>query len=379
MNKISFLIILSLLDSLVSLHAQTQKGNGWFNSTVGTNYSKTNTNGSETRNFLPNVSVSYSHFLKRRVLLGASVDCSLQEYRISLNNGKTRSEVAYTNFSTEVFGGYVFDLKPFYINIRGGLRYGGRHTFAENIGTQTTTSKERYWSLGPAASVNVLYMLSPRWALQAGLSSSTWPIEMWSFRPSLTYLVGRPADTQHEALAESPQTRAGGWVLGTSFNFSRGKRDDRPSNQSNNNWSRAITLNGGYFVTQNALVGLELTTGWGKMEQNKGSVPKETQFTWIIAPYYKYYLSQNRLRPFVILKPSYANIEQKNFNVSDRRTEWAAEAGTGLAYLLGKKWLIEANLANLRYTKSSNEGSSGSSWSGRATLSPSFTLQYVLH
>jgi len=101
-----------------------------------------------------------------------------------------------------------------------------------------------------------------------------------------------------------------------------------------------------------------------------------------VSPYVKAYLANTRLRPYVSAAFTYSaySFRQDPYPKEQLSKTVGGTLGGGLAYLLGRHFIVEANLINLNVAKQTqNNAHKNGLWNEmlQLTTAPTFAVQYV--
>lgn len=236
------------------------------------------------------------------------------------------------------------------------------------------------YQVAPFTQIGGLYFLNSRWGLELATSSTVFPFTFSGLTAGLVYLTGSTASARKIQEATPPtagsQTRAGRFTAGASIVFSSQNNEGNTQTASAQSLTAAPAV--GFFVANNLLVGISVPITW-----NKADGPSKTTETILgLAPYVRAYLSSTRLRPYAGVTATYSTYSFKQDPYPRERishTVGAALTG-GLAYLLGRNFIAEANLLNLTVSKQTqhNQLKNGLWLEGlQLTTSPTFSVQYV--
>ncbi|GAB3920722.1 hypothetical protein [Larkinella terrae] len=337
-------------------------------------------NGYTRRSPQVNFSVNHGVFLANNWLMGISANGSYYKQvnfnEIPLNQNYVRGGLsAYvrkywgaTNWRIYAGGGIGGSLDQYRLEVYDS----GTSMRSEN--------KTNTFQIAPFTQIGGVYFLDSHWGLELSTNSTVFPFTFSSLTAGLVYMTGRTRP-EREIQAGTPptvgsQARAGRFTVGASVVFTG--RTEEISHRSSGAQSLMAAPAVGFFVANNFLVGISVPITW----INNSGVSKTTETTLGFAPYVRAYLSNTRLRPYVGATFTYTSYSFRQSPYPSEQVNHTA-GGTlngGLAYLLGKNFIAEANLLNLNVSKQTqnNLWKNGLWLQGlQVTTSPAFTVQYV--
>ncbi|RRB06590.1 hypothetical protein [Larkinella rosea] len=380
MKKLFLLAILIILPAFG--YTQTQKGQGIWTGVATFNFVSNKTDQTQMttlyRESQSGLTFSRGVFVKDNWLVGAGLYVGQS---ITYNESKTTNQSQY-NRSTNYLGnldGFVRrywgkDRWRFFLSGGLSLGYGlANYDYQDD----KNDSKQTDFSIIPTFQAGGNYYLTRRIGVEAAVYSNAVPLSFSSFTLGLVILTGENSIGSSESY-EAPQTAKGSWVIGGSFRFGTiGFQTNRPGVDDEHTKSFAINPSAGWFIKKNLLLGISIPF---QFSSNNAS----SSFAYGINPYLKKYISGNRLRPFIAGDIDFLTGQNKNKGNNSKNNIQKAtlSASTGLAYLLGEDFILEATLGSIYigrnfYPKESNVNS----WNGgvTASLQPRFTIQYVFN
>lgn len=382
-------LFLGLLLFSTIAHAQTEKGRGLLSGNVSFNVSRQNQSGYQLNQhvttYTPSVYVERGVFVKDNWLIGGG---------LGLNGGfnaynPDNSTKAYS-YGTNL-AGYVrryWAIDRFWLFLGGGLKGSYYHSHTKNGSVVDQTTNELNgdsYSVQAFTEVGAMLPITNRVALEMSTQSDAFPLSFSGFSIGLTLLTGAPKLAENLPTADAYQTQAGRWVLGGGIGLTNAVTKATTSSNtdkgSNTSFEFAPTI--GKFVRKNKLVGVSIPLTIAKSDISGGGSVTTTSLG--ISPYIKSYLTDGQLRPFIKGDVSFINFWANSEELNQSPNNWKAQAygagvSMGLAYMLGKRSIVEAQLGRINgnYIHS---GTANSSWTvnANATLLPGFTVNYVLH
>ncbi|RAK00056.1 outer membrane protein with beta-barrel domain [Larkinella arboricola] len=378
MKKLLFLASLAAVSTLAQ--AQTEKGQGLWSGSLSFSYSSQKNNQSGFRNSISqsNLRISRGVFFRDNWLIGGT---------LNIGYGTNYSKSSYYNPPNTI------DYQTIYPGISGFVRrYWGQGKWRVFLGGGLSVNYTRSnyegndvnigqvkdqnrVSAAPMFQAGANYYLTDRIGLEASTTSSSFPFSVSGVGIGLVILTGVNSTSNVESY-EAPQTTKGRWVVGGTFQVeTMGETINRPGAETDRSNTFTLSPSIGWFVKKNLLLGVAVPLALSSSDDG-------STFVYGINPYIKKYISDNRLRPYVSGDLSYAATRNKsNVNETKNTTHQAGLAvGAGLAYLLGDRFIVEAELGGVYFNKPFYRQSTGSTaWNGglSATLQPSFTINYV--
>jgi hypothetical protein len=337
-------------------------------------------NGYTRRSPQLNFSVNHGVFLQNNWLLGLSVSGS---YYKQVNANTVPLDQVYWRGGLSAFIRKYWGHNNWRIYAGGGIG-GNLDQYKQEVFDSGTSirseNRTNTYSISPFTQIGGVYFLDSRWGMEFSTNSTIFPFTFSGLTAGLIYMTGRTRSEREIQAATPPavgsQARAGRFTVGASVVFSGTKED--VSHRTTEAQSVMAAPAVGFFVANNLLVGLSVPITWTK---NSGtSTTTETSLGF--APYIRSYLSNTRLRPYVGATVTFTSYSFKQEPFPKERINHTT-GGTlngGLAYLLGKNFIAEANLLNLNFSKQTqNNLSKNGLWLQglQVTTSPAFTVQYV--
>jgi outer membrane protein W len=254
--------------------------------------------------------------------------------------------------------------------------------FRGGVVPETVASRNRYNFFQPSGQVGAMYRVSNRLALQAGMSSNGFPINVSTASFGLVLLSGPSSGTLAAEPMDASQTRKGRWVVGASASInSTFNEQERATVQTGTGSSATTGLAAGWFVRDNVLLGLAVD--YTANRSGGVQAPGPVNYTLVFSPFVRSYLGQNRLRPYWQAGASYSTVN--NALLASTTTN---QAGLGLsggvAYMLGERFIIQTSLgtfdATYRWSANTDFGQRDTNVNvaARGSLLSGFALYYVL-
>ncbi|MGV3560858.1 hypothetical protein [Larkinella arboricola] len=366
-----------------SAFAQTEPGRALWSGNLQINTTQLAgeyPNGYTRRSPQLSLSVHHGVFLQNNWLMGLAVNGSYYKQR---NASTIPLDQNYWQGGLSVFARKYWGASNWRIFAGGGIGGSLDQLRQEVYNTSTSVRSENRthtYQVAPFTQVGGIYFLNSRWGLEVATSSTVFPFTFSGLTAGLVYMTGS-TQSERPILAATPptvgsQTRAGRFTVGASIVFS--SRNEEVNNQTANAHSLRAAPAVGFFVANNFLVGISVPITWNTANGTTKTAETDLGF----APYVRAYLSSTRLRPYAGVTFTYSTYSFKQDPYPRERISHTV-GGTlngGLAYLLGKNFIAEANLLNLSVSKQTqhNQLKNGSWLEGlHLTTSPAFSVQYV--
>ncbi|MBC3784571.1 hypothetical protein [Spirosoma utsteinense] len=376
--------------------AQTQKGNGLISGGFSVNYNKAAYQQSISRldYWQPSIDLTAGRFVADNWLVGASVSgtATSQKIQNGLYNGQPVRTTSINQVAVEFvpFVRRYWQFAPVQVFAGVGLSAqvnSERLNNGEPISTNPQDVPTNQWvngvTIGPYLEAGVNYFVTKRLALQLSAATRSLPFSVASVNTGLVYWTGSDRKSDAEQPRDNEQTNRGNWVIEGGFSVERSS-SEYESNTQRNQTTSSYTLSPsvGYFIGKNNLLGVSVPLFFGSGESFNQNLPTYTSNYWSvgIAPYFQHYWTSTRLTPYTRVGASYTLLKS-GVNTNTTYTA-SATFGMGLAYMAGKRFLIETSLgsASVAYTPFNEADTNAQSWNVNllAGLRGNFTVRYVL-
>lgn len=363
------------------LCAQTQKGNGLISGTASVNASwvRPGSIGSKATVLLPALNLTAGRFVADNWLAGLSVSGSLVLVRsnsfVANNPSFNPRENRITNpvVTTTPFVRRYFAIGPALAFAGGGLSVGvnGERRYTREGSQLITDQRSVNWSVNPYLEAGINYFVSNRLAIQLSATASSVPVNVGTLGLGLVYWTGENQKNGPLEPRDNPQTNLGNWLIEGGFSATGTSTDELRSSSRQTTYQLSPSV--GYFVGKNALLGLSLPMTYSRFDGSYG-------WTVGIAPYYQHYWTSTRLTPYTRAGLDYTVYGQE---FSDIRTRTlGADVSIGLAYMAGKRFILETSLVSASFSRFQTDGvnSGNAQWNAglSAGLRGNFAVRYVL-
>ncbi|GAB3258345.1 hypothetical protein GCM10027347_21570 [Larkinella harenae] len=376
MKKTVLIGYLSVIATLA--YAQTDKGQGiWTGGLSFTQESlkdEASTNRYLNRTSQGIFTVRRGIFFKDNWLAGGELSFGYNSYH---NRWAYTNQPEKTSNSAGLYSGLSGFVRRYWGKAKWRVFTGGgvSLSYSNNKydGSNPQGSDGNSFGVSPFFQVGANYYLTDRIGLEASTSSNSFPFLFNGVGIGLVILTGGVNNNATETY-DAPQTQKGRWVLGGTFRFyTSGSKPNLPGEEASRSNEYEVSPSVGWFVRKNLLLGVSVPLKWRTYQGG-------SSFSYGVNPYLKKYITDNRLRPFMAGDLSYVSTTEKYPTTSITNQQAGISVGAGLAYLLGERFIIEAQLGRLSFSKRFvPEADSFKQWTGglAATLQPTFTLNYV--
>ena len=382
--------------------AQTQKGNGLISGDVSISYSRADdqrgyANRNSSRSTLE---LTAGRFVADNWLLGGHVSgrwgSSKSENSVPVgqmprvsNEHNSSANMYITPFvrrywqfaSVQVFAGAGLSIGV------SGTRVSSQGFSGINPQLISTDQRDKVLRVGPFLEAGVNYFLTNRLALQLSVSSESLPLEVADFSTGLVYWTGTDRKVDPQQARENLQTDRGNWIVEGGFFASHTSTSGLADNLVGKSSSRSFSISPsvGYFIGKNNLLGIDIPATFSSVQyivQNPQSSAGSSFWSVGISPYFQHYWASTRLTPYTRVGATYYTFGAKQRIEDTENVNLNAALSVGLAYMAGKRFIIETSLANASLAYSSANGPRNKDASWDATLSAglrgNFAVRYVL-
>ncbi|MFC5408731.1 hypothetical protein ACFPMF_05400 [Larkinella bovis] len=381
MKTATLFLLVFLLAHLT--RAQTEPGRAFWSGNLQLNTTQLAgdyPNGYTRRSPQLGLAINHGAFLQNNWMLGLSVSGS---YYKQINANPLPLDQRYQRGGLSVFVRKYWGNNHWRIYAGGGIG-GSLDQFRQEVSDPTTSllteNETNTYQIAPFTQIGGVYFLNSRWGLELTTTSTVFPFTFSGLTAGLVYMTGA-TESERRILDATPptvgsQARAGRFTVGASVIISGRTESLNNRDYSAQNLMAAPAV--GFFVANNFLVGISVPITWSK---NDGP-DKTAETTLGFAPYVRTYLSNTRLRPFVGATFTYSayRFQQNDFPSEEVNHTAGGMLNGGLAYLLGKNFIAEANVLNLSFSKQTqnNDLKNGLWLQGvQFTTSPAISVQYV--
>ncbi|MBO0931394.1 hypothetical protein [Fibrella aquatilis] len=278
--------------------------------------------------------------------------------------------------------------------IGGGLSvaYSQNRVFSSNTFSRGSENRTTNWQVSPEVQAGLLYSITPRWGLDLNTRSSVIPLVLGNLNLGLVVLTGVKTRTRPEPRRTPNQLLTGNWLVGGSFSVSSQQRKLISAQEQvqvvQTQTTQVVNLRPsfGYMPGGRWVVGVAIpirnqtiTNEFLRSARaNSGSGADVTTKGIGLEPFVKKYLLQSRFGPYVGAQGGWIT-ERTVGSAGGATTRYNLRVSGGLAYMLGQRFIAEAELASLGHEWSSmtvtNEDRSQTDVA--LTLRPALSLTYV--
>lgn len=380
--------------------AQTEQGVGWWSGSVGVGKSHTNQFQEVGQSNTLTINFTQGTFVKTDLLLGA--DLRLSRTRNLTRQGFNFDAVTddrQTSFAAAPFIRRFWGKQALRGYAGGGLlvEYSRDRLLTANTKTLEAEDLTNRWRVRPELQAGLFYAISPRWGTELSARSSVAPIAFTDLSLGLVILTGVEGGQKPVATNQVPtQLLAGNWLVSGSFDVgtdqqrltsAAGERATTVETRQMKQYAFKPSI--GLFTGRRWVVGVGIPVS-RKVQSNEfarsaqsvsGVASDVTTEALGVSPFAKKYLTKARFGPFVGAQVGWQR--ERTYGNGAAATLYATtytwHLGGGLAYLLGKGFIVEGELAGIGNQWSANQtnGESGNQLVITATLRPTITMSYI--
>ncbi|MEZ0607606.1 hypothetical protein ACAW74_03770 [Fibrella sp. WM1] len=267
-----------------------------------------------------------------------------------------------------------------------------------NTKTRDAEDMTTSWRIRPELQAGLFYAITPRWGVDLQARSSVAPIAFTDLNLSLVLLTGVKAGPVGGESKKIPtQLLAGNWIVSGTFDVGNDRQQltsaagELATNVETRQAERfTISPSLGFFAGRRWLVGVSVPISH-QVQRNEfvrsatqtvsGITSDITTDGIGVAPFAKKYLLKGNFGPFVAARVGWQR--ERTYGLSAtadvRSTTYSWRVGGGLAYLLGKRFIVEGELAGVgsQWTNGQSGGEANRQVDVSVTLRPAFTMSYV--
>ncbi len=349
--KHSLCVILTFLS--VTAAAQIRKGQTIWSAHVHSQFTRYSQATIKAPRYSAGGSVDFNFFIRDGLALGLGAGGLWEEAQTMVEEpGGFGTGYKKASWSMTPFVRKYWQIAPVLVYAGGGVDL----SFSKVSSTQQA-GYEKYedsfsqnFSSTLQAQLGVIYPVSDRLGLEFGAQSAMFPLSFHSVRLGLVMTGASESGIGKTTLAGSPLAR-GRWLLSGSFSseLSKGFTTNPDGVHHYRDPSSTIELAPGFFVRDRLMFGLGVFAGLQggvlKTPDKVGFVNVGNQKPFLIGlrPFVKKYFSPAKLTPYLEGYISYDRI----MSGGPATNTYNAGSHVGLAYILGKSWLIEGRLLEL--------------------------------
>ena len=383
--------------------AQTQKGNGLISGDVSINYCRSDNqynNNTSGYHWKPALNITVGRFVADNWLLGLSVSGNLNaetRENLFLDSQITRTLTQRSNqiqVDITPFVRRYWQFAPVQVFAGAGLSVGlsgvkNANWVSDQTTQQTVPVRHRDvgFQVGPYLEAGANYFVTNRLALQLSVSSQSLPLSVANVGTGLVYWTGTGRKATLQPERKNGQTNRGNWIVEGDFSAGRGSANTTTGTAVTRSSSRSfyVSPSVGCFISKNNLLGISIPVSvnlFDSNSQNPSFANRNNYWSVGISPYFQHYWTSTRLTPYTRVGATYFTGGSKPDDSDMSRVNVNAAINIGLAYMAGKRFIIETSLANASLAYSSANGSETDNSSWDATLSAglrgNFAVRYVL-
>ncbi len=392
-TQLRFSSLLLLLSQVA--FAQTERGVNWWSGGISTRNSRTALYQDISEQTTLDVAFTQGTFVRTNLLVGADLrytrtrDLSRRGFNFDAVTDGRNGALSVVPFMRHFWGkqalrGYV----------GGGLSvtYGRNRISTANTFQRGSENQITNWQVAPEVQAGLFYSINPHWGLDLNARSSVIPLAFGNLNLGLVVLTGVKARTRPEPRQTPTQLLTGNWLVGGSFSVSSQQRKLMSTTeqlqvvQSQTTQIVSLRPSFGYMAGRRWVIGVAIpirnqtitneflrsaqaTSGGGADVITKGIG---------LEPFVKKYLSRSRFGPYVGAQGGWLT-ERTIGSAGGQNTRYTLRVSGGLAYMLGQRFIAEAELGSLGHqwsnTTVAEEARSQTDFA--LTLRPALSLTYV--
>lgn len=381
--------------------AQTERGVGWWSG--GFNAVSSRSTLFQQLNEASSLDIRFTQgtFIQTDLLLGA--DLRLSRSKALTREGFTLEAVTDNRLTTVAAAPFIrrFWGKESLRGYVGGgvlVELNRDRLLTANTKTRNAEDLTARWRIRPEIQAGLFYAISPRWGVDLQARSSVAPIAFTDLNLSLVVLTGVKAGPTTADTKKIPtQLLTGNWVVSGTFDLGTDRQQltsaagELATNVETRQTERfVISPSLGLFTGRRWLVGVSVPISHAVQRsefvrsatQTVSGITSDITTNGIgVAPFAKKYLTKGRFGPFLTARVGWQR--ERTYGLSatadTRTTTYSWRVAGGLAYLLGKRFIVEGELAGVgsQWASSRPGGESSNQVDVSATLRPAFTMSYV--
>ncbi|TAE97361.1 MAG: autotransporter outer membrane beta-barrel domain-containing protein [Runella slithyformis] len=355
----TFLVLILLCSLSSHLQAQIEKGDKyiWGGFTVPQRYF----NSEYPLSYAPEV--SYLHFYKKDWAVASSA--SMRYYKQYATTYQGRSETDFLRMleidaSATIRKYYDLNLQFYpYVGAGLGINFNSEKTVINTVPNDNFVRNRAIWGV---AEVGVMYPINSRFIISAQVSSRFVPLYFSRVEFGLSYAL-RPLSIG-DSLKQIPGYK-GRWRLGGGYSESAERRVDGSSNYDYMNG--ALDVNLGRFINDKTLIGgyisTQISRQFGDEKRDNDRLSRRQQTGFSSALYAQRFYGKGRLNFFINTEAGVSHYKYHNYSEittdsgveikDDEWDNWVFQSSIeyGLAYFIGKHFIIESRLGYLNFSK----------------------------
>ncbi|KAA0992616.1 hypothetical protein [Dyadobacter aurulentus] len=392
--SMKYLFSTILLVTCVSAVAQTKKGQTIWTAHINSQFVQTLQTPVKSPRYSHGGSGEVSFFIRDELAIGVGAKGSWDGYRLDIGDSESlKMESKTSTSSVNPFMRKYWQLSPFtiYAGVGADLAFSKNKSLQYAVGQAYDDRVNRSVNIAAQAQLGVIYPLTSRLGLEFGARSNLFPLTVNTARLGLLLFTGSETKTRAENSPESPLTK-GRWLLSGSFGYTvnAGHTADTNGRFEYRTPATSIELAPALFMRDRLLVGIGIFAGFQGGVLN---TPEKAAFVTVgdkkpvlvgLRPFLRKYLSPTKLTPYL---EGYASYDRIMGGGGPATNTYNAGGKLGLAYILGKNWIVEANLLGVAggYSEVGENRNEIATIGGverfhvklNAGFKPDFTISYV--
>lgn len=300
-----------------------------------------------------NASGSLSFFIRDGLALGLNAQGVWYGSTIEIDDpSRFKIESNIASGSINPFVRKYWKLPSFLVYAGGGvgISYTKNAQSQQVFGQILEKSVSQNFIVNAQAQLGVIYPVTSRLGLELSAQSNLFPVSINMAQLGLVILSG-PSTKIRDETSSVPQLIKGRWLLAGTFNHNVNKGNSTKEGVSSEyrNPSTSFELLPAFFLKDRLLLGIGISAGFRDGVLNGdhvgyASVDGKKPFALGLRPSIKRYFSPAKLTPYTEGFVSYSRIMGGGAPATN---SYNAGGNFGLAYLLGKSWIVEARLLAL--------------------------------
>lgn len=346
-------VCLAVLLISFNVAAQIEKGKNIVSGNFNLDYWHFSQPGIKTSTWNPGLGLEIHHFIRSGLTLGLELNGSYFSQAMKFTeNGASRPSRGYGLSVVPQVRKY-WKVLPFFVYAGAGLSLAANSslTYFRDEDVRYSESRYKTFNLIPQARLGLIYPLTKRLSIEAAGISDIYPASFNRLQLGLVLLASEGHSSVSEAVKAVSALTAGRWVISGTFNSSlaKGSNYDEETNESYRNPATLVQVGTGIFMPNRVLIGADITLGFRGSAINDrnsaGWMGTGSSKPWSIGirPYLRKYMTAMHLTPYWEVSANYSRIMA---GVDPTHT-YSAGGQVGLAYVLGKHWILHAKLAGL--------------------------------
>ena len=380
----TFLFFAVLLGISSFVVAQTKKGDRFLSGSVGVNLlapAASKSGYSSTTTFGANFHFSQTKFFKDNWAFrwGLGYSGGFSDYKSS--GFEMDFPTSQSSHSVSLSGSWLYFYGQNRWRVFAGLGLNLAQDWSKSSVFMYDADSQNTLLVYPDFMVGGLYFLSPKWALSVSADVNSFPINTAGLNIGLIY-APKGKLTENEPTQLSTFQKGGSiWGLGFGIISNVSTGNQAYPNQTKTGNFQTLSVSYGRLIRDRLVLGGSIGVSSNVSEVRLPGYYKSYNTIFSLGSYIKKYYSTNHLTAFGSLSVAYdlnSRGTASSFSNSNSNTiTLGAEAG--LAYVVSNRFFVEASLANVRLSRTTDYDYVFYNLSASGAFSPSLRVQYVFH